>query len=191
MQTGGILMLISPALQQRVVVRTAHWCSGRLFLVHLQHKDAHLAIIAVYGVSAPESDDKKMMRDQLADATAAMIAEYNDKPIIVVGDYNAAASSIGRATDKIYPYDEDANALTNLLTRLSFTDLHRQKFKTQRHYTWNNTTGSRSRIGVMYANAAIFAMMGGPKKYKFSIGNTAGPLGTDHSPIFTTTKVNT
>ena len=56
--------------------------------------------MAVYGVSAPASDDKKMMRDQLADATAAMIAEYNDKPIIVVGYYNAAASSIDRATDK-------------------------------------------------------------------------------------------
>ena len=28
-------------------------------------------------------------------------------------------------------------------------------------------------------------MMGRPKQYKFSIGNTAGPLGTDHSPIFT------
>ena len=73
------------------------------------------------------------MRDQLADATAAMVAEYNDKPIIVVGDYNAAASSIDRATNKMYPYDEDVNALMNLLTRLSFTDLHRQKFKTQRH----------------------------------------------------------
>ena len=72
-----------------------------------------------------------MMRDQLADATAAMITEYNDKPIIVVGDYNAAASSIDRATDKMYPYDENVNALTNLLTRLSFTDLHRQKSKTQ------------------------------------------------------------
>ena len=38
----------------------------------------------------------------------------------------------------------------------------------------------------MYANAAVFTMMGGPTQYKFSIGNTAGPLGTDHSPIFTT-----
>ena len=96
-----------------------------------------------------------MMRDQLADATAAMVAEYNGKPIIVIGDYNAAASSIDRATNTMYPYDKDVNALTNLLARLSFTDLHRQKFKTQRHYTWNNTTGSRSRIDViMYANAA-------------------------------------
>ena len=108
-QTGGILMLISPVLRQRVV-RTAHRCSGRLFLVHLQHKDVHLVIIAVYGVSAPASDDKKMMRDQLAEATAAMIAEYKGKPIIVVGDYNAAASSIDRATDKMYPYDENVMA---------------------------------------------------------------------------------
>ena len=128
------------------------------------------------------------MRDQLADATAAMVAEYSGKPIVVVGDYNAAASSIDRATNKMYPYDENVNALTNLLTRLSFTDLHRQKFKTQRHYTWNNTTGSRSPIDVVYANAAAFTMMGGPKQYKSSIGNTAGPLGTDHSPIFTTFK---
>ena len=184
-QTGGILMLISPALRQRVV-RTTHRCSGRLFLVHLQHNDTHLVIIAVYGVSAPASDDKKMMRDQLADATADMVAEYSGKPIIVVGDYNAAASSIDRATDKMYPYDENAKALTNLLTRLSFTDLHRHKYKIDRHYTWNNTTGSRSRIDVMYANSAVFGMMGGPKQYKFSIGNTAGPLGTDHSPIFAT-----
>ena len=103
-----------------------------------------------------------------------------------IGDYNAAASSIDRAANKMYPYDENVNALTNLLARLSFTDLHRQKFKTQRHYTWNNTTGSRSRIDVMYANAVTFEMMGGPKQYKFSIGNMAGPLGTDHSPIFTT-----
>jgi hypothetical protein len=39
-QTGGILMLISPALRQRVV-RTTHRCSGRLFLVHLQHTTTH------------------------------------------------------------------------------------------------------------------------------------------------------
>ena len=37
----------------------------------------------------------------------------------------------------------------------------------------------------MYANLAAFGMMGGPKQYKFPIGNTAGPLGTGHSPIFT------
>ena len=85
----------------------------------------------------------------------------------------------------MYPYDENVNALANLLARLSFTDLHRQKFPNQRRYTWNNTTGSRSRIDAMYANAATFEMMGGPTQYKFSIGNTAGPLGTDHSPIFT------
>ena len=103
-QTGGILMIISPALRQRVV-RTTHRCSGRLFLVHLQHKDTHLAIIAVYAVSAPATDDKKMMRDQLADATAAMVAEYSGKPIIVIGDYNAAASSIDRAANKMYPYE--------------------------------------------------------------------------------------
>ena len=99
MQTGGILMLISPALRQRII-RTTHRCSGRLFLEHLQHKDTHLAIIAVYGVSAPATGDKKIIRDQLADATAAMIAEYSGKPIIAIGDYNAAASSIGRATKK-------------------------------------------------------------------------------------------
>ena len=126
-----------------------------------------------------------MMRNQLADATAAVIAEYSGKPIIAIGDYNAAASSIDRATNKMCPYDEDVNALTTLLTRLSFTDLHRQEFPHQRHYTWNNTAGSRSRIDLMYANAATFEIMGGPKQYKFSIGNTPGPLGTDHSPIVT------
>ena len=78
-----------------------------------------------------------MMRDQLATATAAMVAEYDGKPIIAVGDYNAAASPIDRATGKMYPYDEDLNALTNLLARHSFVDLHRQYFPHQRHYTWN------------------------------------------------------
>ena len=105
-QTGGILMLISPALRQRIF-RTTNRCSGRLFLVHLQYKDTYLVIIAVYGVSAPATDDKNMMCDQLVDATAAMIAEYSGKSIITIGDYNAAASSIDRATNKMYPCDED------------------------------------------------------------------------------------
>jgi hypothetical protein len=115
-QTGGILMLISPALRQRIF-RTTHRCSDRLFLVHLQYKDTHLVIIAVYGVSAPATDNKQLMCDQLVDATAAMIAEYSGNPIIAIGDYNATASSIDRATNKMYPYDEDGNAFTNLLTK--------------------------------------------------------------------------
>ena len=44
----------------RCVVRTTHRLPGRMFLVHLQHNDTHLEItIAVYGASAPGTDDKK------------------------------------------------------------------------------------------------------------------------------------
>ena len=57
-QSGGIPMLISPALQSRIV-HTTHRCSGRLFLVHLRHGDDELAIVSLYGVSAPQTVDKK------------------------------------------------------------------------------------------------------------------------------------
>ena len=51
-QSDGILMLISPALQSKVV-HTTHRGSGRLFLVHLRHGEGELVIFALYGVSAP------------------------------------------------------------------------------------------------------------------------------------------
>ena len=51
-QSGGIMMLISPSLRSRIV-HTTHRCSGRLFLVHLRHKEEDLVIVALYGVSAP------------------------------------------------------------------------------------------------------------------------------------------
>ena len=60
-------MLISPSLRSRIV-HTTHRCSGRLFLVHLRHVDEDLAIVALYGVSAPATDDKKIMRAKLAGA---------------------------------------------------------------------------------------------------------------------------
>ena len=54
-------MLISPALHFKVV-HTTHRCSGRLVLVHLRHGEGELVIVALYGVSAPQTDDKKSMR---------------------------------------------------------------------------------------------------------------------------------
>ena len=87
-QSGGIMMLISPSLQSRIV-HTTHRCSGRLFLVHLRHDQEDLVIVALYGVSAPSSDDKDkiFMRAQLAEALAQIVQEYKGKPFMVVGDY--------------------------------------------------------------------------------------------------------
>ena len=44
-QSGGILTLINPALQSRII-HTTHRCSGRLFLVHLRHGTDDLVIVA-------------------------------------------------------------------------------------------------------------------------------------------------
>jgi len=61
---------------------------------------------------------------------------YAGKPLLVVGDLNAAASPEDRGTGKLLPYDKEGDALTNVLTRPSLTDVHKQKFPTPRHYTW-------------------------------------------------------
>ena len=73
-QSGGILMLISPALQSKVI-HTTHRCSGRLFLVHLRHGTDELVIVVLYGASAPKTDDKKFMRAQLATAMTQVTDE--------------------------------------------------------------------------------------------------------------------
>ena len=108
-QSGGIMMLISPSLQSRIV-HTTHRCSGRLFLVHLRHNEEDLIIVALYGVSAPKTDDKKFMRAQLAEALTQIVQEYSGKPFMVVGDYNAAASPEDRGTGKLLPYDTAPDA---------------------------------------------------------------------------------
>ena len=182
-QSGGILMLISPALQSKII-HTTHRCSGRLFLVHLRHDEDELVIVALYGVSAPQTDDKKAIRAQLAAAMAQVHQTYSDIPMLVVGDLNAAASSDDRGSDGLTPYDRETDALTNVLTRLSFTDVHRHKFPPSRHYTWSNSRGHKSRIDAVYANAHALTMAGGVHSFKSSIGNSPGPLGTDHSPVF-------
>ena len=116
------MMLISPSLRSRIV-HTTHRCSGRLFLVHLRHKDEDLVIVALYGVSSPtSSDDKKFMRAQLAGALTQIAQEYKEKPFMVVGDYNAAASPEDRGTGKLLPYDTAPDALTVVLMRLSLAN---------------------------------------------------------------------
>ena len=85
-QPGGILMLISPALQSKAA-HTTHRCSGRLFRVHLRHGEDELVIVALYGVSAPQTDDKKSMRAQLAAAMAQIAHEYAGVPMLVVGGH--------------------------------------------------------------------------------------------------------
>ena len=126
-KSGGTMMLISPSLHSRVV-HTTHRCSGRLFLFHLRHNEEDLIIVALYGVSAPKTDDKKFMRTQFAEALTQIVQEYDGKSLIVVGDYNAAASPEDRGAGKLLPYDTEPGALTIVLTRLSLTDLHKQKF---------------------------------------------------------------
>ena len=128
-------MLISPALQSRVI-HTTHRCSGRLFLVHLRHgTEDDLVIVALYGASAPKTDDTRFMRAQLATAMTQIAGEYAGTPMLVVGDLNSAASPDDRGTGELLPYDRVNDALTNVLTRLSFTDVHRHKFPSERHYT--------------------------------------------------------
>ena len=182
-QSGGILMLISPTLRS-IIIHTTHRCSGRLFLVHLRHDTDELVIVALYSVSAPKTDDRRFMRAQLAAAMTQVAHEYAGTPMLVVGDFNSAASPDDRGTGKLLPYDQVNDALTNVLTRLSFTDIHRHKFPPERHYTWSNSEGRKSRIDAVYANEQALEMAGGVTDFLSSIGKTPGPLGTDHSPVF-------
>ena len=128
------MMPISPSLHSRVV-HTTHRCSGRLFLVHLRHNEEDLIIAALYGVSAPKTNDKKFTRTQLAEALTQIVQEYDGKSLIVVvvGDYNAAASPEDRGTGKLLPYATEPDAPTIVLTRLSLTDIHKQKLPKSRH----------------------------------------------------------
>ena len=158
-QPGGILMLINPTLQSRII-HTTHRCSGRLFLVHLRHGTDGLVIVALYGASAPKADDTRFMRAQLATAMTQIAGEYAGTPMLVVGDLNSAASPGDRGTGELLPYGRVSGALTNVLTRLSFTDVHRHKFPPERHYKWSNSTGRKSRIGAVYANKQALAMAG-------------------------------
>ena len=68
---------------------------------------------------------------------------------------------------------------------LSLTDVHRHKFPHSKDYTWSNSTGHKSRIGAVYANGVALDKAGGIKNVMSAIGKTPGPLGTDHSPMFT------
>jgi hypothetical protein len=109
--------------------------------------------------------------------------EYVDIPLLVVGGFNAAPPSDDRGMDTL-PYDKGNAALTNVLTRLSLTDIHRHKFPPSTHYTWSNSSGRKSRIGAVYANTKALDMAGGVNDFFSSIGKTPGKLGTDHSPLF-------
>jgi hypothetical protein len=60
-------------------------------------------------------------------ALTQIAQEYDGKPLIIVGDYNAAASPEDRGTGKLLPYGTVPDALTIVLTRLSLIDVHRQK----------------------------------------------------------------
>jgi hypothetical protein len=60
--------------------------------VHLRHGTDELVIVALYGVSAPKTDDKKFMRAQLATAMTQVAGEYAGVPMLVVGDLSSAAS---------------------------------------------------------------------------------------------------
>ena len=93
--------------------------------MHLRHGTDELAIVALYGVSAPKTDDKKFMRAQLATAMTQIADEYAGVPMMAVGDLNAAASPDDRGTGELPPYGQVSGALTNALTRLSLTDAHR------------------------------------------------------------------
>ena len=112
-----------------------------------------LVIVALCGVSAPPTDDKKSMRAQLAAAMTQLTQEcYAGKPLLVVGDLNAAASPEDRGNvGKLLPYDKEGGALTNVLTRLSLTGVHKQTFPTPRHYTW--------RACLSVAGASVSATM--------------------------------
>ena len=64
------------------------------------------------------------MREQLADALTQIFQEYDGKPFMVVGDYNAAASSEDRGTGKLLPYETAPDAPIVVLMRLSLTDVY-------------------------------------------------------------------
>ena len=104
-------------------------------MVHLRHNEEDLIIVALYGVSAPKTDDKKLMRAQLAEALTQIAQKYDGKPLMMIGDYNAAASPEDRGTGKLLPYGTVPDAVTIVLTRLSLIDVHRQKFPKSHHYT--------------------------------------------------------
>ena len=95
------MVLISPSLHTRVV-NTTRRCSGRLFLVHLRHKEEDLIIFGgLYGVSAPKTDNKKFVRAQLAEALTQIVQDDDGKSLIVVGGYNAAASPEDRGCKRL------------------------------------------------------------------------------------------
>ena len=152
--------------------------------MHLRHGTDELVIVALCGVSAPKTDDKKFMRAQLATAMTQVAGEYAGIPMLVIGDLNSAASPDDRGTGALLPYGLVDGALTNALTRLSFTDVHRHKFPPERHYTWSGSMGRKSQIGAVHADTKALEMVGGVNDFFFSIGKTPGPLGTDHSPVF-------
>ena len=104
------------------------------------------------------------MRAQLADALTQIAQEYGGKPFMVVGDYNAAASSGDRGTGKLLPYDTAPDALTVVLMRLSLTDVYRHKFPHPKDYTWSNSVGQKSRIDAVYANDIVLDKAGGDQK---------------------------
>ena len=102
------------------------------------------------------------MRAQLAAAMTQIAGEYAGTPMLVVGDLNSAASPDDRGTGELLPYDQVSDALTNVLARLSFTDVHRRhKFPPARHYTWSNSVGRKSRIDAVRANFVYFLIMKG------------------------------
>ena len=129
-------------------------------------------LVALYGASAPKTDDTRFMRAQLATAMTQIAGEYAGTPMLVVGDLNSAASPDDRGTGELLPYDRVNDALTNVLTRLSFTDVHRHTFPSERHYTWSNSTGRKSRIGAVYTNKQALGMAGGAGDFLSSIGKT-------------------
>ena len=116
------------------------------------------------------------MRAQLAAAMTQVAHEYVDIPLLVVGGFNAAPPSDDRGMDTL-PYDKGNAALTNVLTRLSLTDIHRHKFPPSTHYTWSNSSGRKSRIGAVYANTKALEMAGGVNDFFSSIGNKNGAAG--------------
>jgi len=73
------------------------------------------------------------MRAQLAAALTQVVQEYSGKPLMVVGDYNAAASPEDRGTGELLSYGTVPDSLTIVLTRLSLIDIHKQKFPKSRH----------------------------------------------------------
>ena len=117
------------------------------------------------------------MRAQLATAMTQVAGEYAGIPMLVVGDLNSAPPPDDRGTGALLPYDQVDDALTNVLARLSFTDVHRHKFPPERHYTWSDSMGRKSRIDAVYANTKALEMAGGVNDFFSSIGNKNGAAG--------------